>query len=218
MEHDVGPAEAADAAAAFEALRREVALLNVAIAGLAAQRTPAPAQDYSETLGEIAKGVSVTVGRLGKLATSPALAMSPAEMIRQTIAACDEVRRENEKALHQARDGFLRIAGELRGCVESARLGRLQNRRLLQMTLAGMMAGGLLGGWLPGLVARAAPEQWAWPEKMAARMLRQDGWSAGERLQMRADSKRWRALHAVRSCDHINRNGTARPSRVRRRP
>lgn len=59
MEQGGGPADPADAAAAFEALRREVALLNVAVAGLAAERRPAP--DYSETLGEIAKGVSVAV-------------------------------------------------------------------------------------------------------------------------------------------------------------
>lgn len=44
MEQDVGPVEPADAAAAFEALRREVALLSVAVAGLAAERDRAGLQ------------------------------------------------------------------------------------------------------------------------------------------------------------------------------
>lgn len=73
MDQDTGREEPVDpAAVAFEALRREVALLNVALAGLAAERASAP--DYSETLGEIAQGVRVAVGRIGKLAASPARA------------------------------------------------------------------------------------------------------------------------------------------------
>lgn len=96
MEQGGGSAESADAAAAFEALRREVALLNVAVGGLAAERAPAP--DYSETLGEIAKGVSVAVGRLGKVMTSPAFALSPADLARQVAAAGEEARRRRPSA------------------------------------------------------------------------------------------------------------------------
>ncbi|WP_168073338.1 hypothetical protein [Caulobacter sp. SSI4214] len=91
MEQDIGADEPVDAAAAFEALRREVALLNVAVAGLAAERTPTP--DYSETLGEIAKGVSVAVGRLGKIMASPAFAQSPADLAGQIAAGGEEIRR-----------------------------------------------------------------------------------------------------------------------------
>ena len=43
MDQDMRSEEAADpATVAFEALRREVALLNVAVAGLAAERAPPP--------------------------------------------------------------------------------------------------------------------------------------------------------------------------------
>lgn len=192
MELDVGPEEPADAAAAFEALRREVALLNVAVAGLAAGRTPAP--DYSETLGEIVKGVSVAVGRLGKLAASPALAMSPVEMARQISAAGDEARLQDRSALHQAREGVALAVSDLRSLINGARLSRSQNRRLIQTTLVGILVGGFLGGWLPGVVARAAPDQWAWPEKIAARTLRRDLWSAGERMLETADARKWEDL------------------------
>lgn len=89
MDQDVKPEEPVDpAAVAFEGLRREVALLHAAMGGLTAERASAP--DYSETLGEITKGMTVLVGRMGKLAVSPALALTRAEMARQISAAGDD--------------------------------------------------------------------------------------------------------------------------------
>ena len=220
MEQDIGSEAPVDpAAVAFEALRREVALLNAALAGLAAERASAP--DYSETLGEIAQGVRVAVGRIGKLATSPALAATPAEIAQQITAAGDEARRQDRATLHQAQEMLQRAAGDLRGWVNTARLARLQNRRLIQMTLIGLLAGGLLGGWLPGVVARAAPDQWAWPEKMAARTLRRDLWPAGERLLETADARKWQDSRDGAAIVAQNRDviaKCARNSRPARRP
>lgn len=211
MEQDVAPAEPADAAAAFEALRREVALLNVAVAGLAAERAPAP--DYSDTLGEIAKGVSVAVGRLGKVMTSPAFALSPADLARQIAAAGEGARRQDRVTLHQAQEVLQRAAGDLRGWVNTARLARLQNRRLIQMMLIGLLAGGLLGGWLPGVVARATPDKWVWPEKMAAHTLRLDLWPAGVRLLETADARKWEDSRNGASIVAQNRDALARCAR-----
>lgn len=177
MERESGSEAQGDpAAAAFEALRREVALLSVAVAGLAAERAAAP--DYSETLGEISKGVSVVGARLGKVMASPALALSPAEMARQIAAAGDEARRQDRAVLQQALDGLRRAIGDLDGWIDRARLASAQNWRLLQAALAGFLVGAVLGALLPGVVARAAPQSWAWPEKMAADVLRRDMWSA----------------------------------------
>lgn len=190
MDEEIGSEAPVDpAAAAFEALRREVALLNVAVAGLAAERAAAP--DYSETLGEISKGVSMAVGRLGKVLTSPALALSPAEVARQIAAAGDEARRQDRAVLQQAQEGLQRAMGDLVGWIDRARLASAQNWRLAQVALAGFLAGAVLGVLLPGVVARASPQQWAWPEKMAAHVLRRDLWSAGERLLQIADARRW---------------------------
>lgn len=189
MEQDVGPAEPADAAAAFELLRREVALLNVAVAGLAAERAPAP--DYSETLGEIAKGVSVAVGRLGKVMTSPAFGMSPADLARQIAAAGDEARRQDRTAVHQALEALQRSARDLDGWIDRARLASLQNWRLVQAAAVGVVAGAILWASLPTLIVNSAPAGWAWPEKRAAHVLRRDMWSAGERLLSIADRERW---------------------------
>lgn len=192
MEQDGGAAEPADAAAAFEALRREVALLTVAVAGLAAERVPAP--DYSETLGEIAKGVSMSVGRLGKVMTSPAFALSPAELARQIAAAGDEAGRQDRASVHQARDALQRSARDLDEWIDRARLASLQNWRLVQAAAIGVVAGAILYASVPTMIVNAAPANWAWPEKRAAHVLRRDMWSAGERLLTVADGEGWQAL------------------------
>ena len=196
MDQDIGSEAPADpAAVAFDALRREVALLNVALGGLAADRAPAP--DYSETLGEIAQGVRVAVGRIGKLATSPALAVTPAEIAQQITAAGDEARRQDRATLHQAQEMLQRAAGDLRGWVDTARLASVQNWRLLQVALAGVVGGAVLGASAPAIITQAAPEAWAWPEKRAARMLHRDMWPAGERLLAVADPQRWQQMQTA---------------------
>lgn len=217
MAHDVEPQEPADAAAAFEALRREVALLNVAIAGLAAERAPAP--DYSETLGEITKGVSVTIGRLGKVMSSPAFAVSPADLARQIAAAGEEARRQDRAVVHQAQEALLRSARDLDGWIDRARLASAQNWRLVQTTIVGVVGGVLISALTPTLVVNAAPQGWAWPERRAASQLDLDMWSAGERLLAVADPQRWRALSKppapkTQSCAPRSRKqGKARHSR-----
>lgn len=204
MDQDIGSEAPVDPpAVAFEALRREVALLNVALAGLAAERASAP--DYSETLGEIAQGVRVAVGRIGKLAASPALAATPTEIARQIATAGDEARRQDRATLHQAQEMLQRAAGDLRGWVDTARLASVQNWRLLQAALAGVIGGAVLGASFPVIVAQAAPEQWAWPEKRAARVLHRDMWSAGERMLAVADPQRWREIQIAQQLVGRNR-------------
>jgi hypothetical protein len=192
MDKDGAPVEPADAAAAFEALRREVALLTVAVAGLAAEHPTAP--DYSETLGEIAKGVSVAVGRLDKVIASPALAQSPADLARRIAAAGDEARRQDHAAVHQAQEALQRSARDLDGWIDRARLASAQNWRLAQSAAVGVVSGAILWASLPIVIVNAAPPDWAWREKRAAHVLRRDMWSAGERLLAVADDEGWRTL------------------------
>jgi hypothetical protein len=209
MDQGIGSETPGDPAAmAFDALRREVALLNVALAGFAAERASAP--DYSETLGEIAQGVRVAVGRIGKLATSPALAGTPGEIARQITTAGDEARRQDRATLHRAQEMLQRAAGDLRGWVDTARLASVQNWRLLQAALAGVVGGAVLGASFPVIVAQAAPEQWAWPERRAARVLHRDMWSAGERMLSVADPDRWREIQTARRIAGQNRDVLAR--------
>jgi hypothetical protein len=202
MEQNAERGEPADAAAAFDALRREVALLNVAVAGLAAERAPAP--DYSETLGEIAKGVSVAVGRLGKVMTSPALAVSQVDLARQIAAVGDEARRQDREAVHQAREALQRSARDLDGWIDRARLASTQNWRLVQAAAVGVVAGAILCASVPTLIVNVAPAAWAWPEKRAAHVLRRDMWSAGEQMLAAADQRRWRDIQTGQRASRQN--------------
>jgi hypothetical protein len=209
MDQDIGSEAPGDPAAlAFEALRREVALLNVAVAGLAAERASTP--DYSETLAEISKGVSVAVASVGKLATSPALAVTPAELTQKITAASDEAGRQDRAALRRAEEMLQRATSDLESWVDTARRVSLQNWRLLQAALAGVVGGAILGATCPIIVAQAAPEQWSWPEKRAARGLHRDMWSAGERMLAVADPDRWREIQMARRIVGQNRDALAR--------
>ncbi|HEY2660086.1 MAG TPA: hypothetical protein VGI79_10215 [Caulobacteraceae bacterium] len=113
-------------------------MLSAAITGLATERGAAP--DYSESLGEIASDVARTAEGVGKLASSPALALSPAELARQIALAGTEVRLKDQVALQAA---LRRAAGDLRGWVDTARLASVQNWRLVQVGLATLVGGAL---------------------------------------------------------------------------
>ncbi|WP_299015112.1 DUF6118 family protein [uncultured Caulobacter sp.] len=212
MDQEIEAEPPADATAAFEALRREVALLNVAVAGLAAERVPAP--DYSETLGEIAKGVSVAVGRLGKVMASPALALSPADLARQIAAAGDEARRQDRATVHQAQEALQRSTRDLDKWIDRARLASVQNWRLIQAAAVGVVAGAILFASVPTMIVNAAPVAWAWPERRAAHVLRRDMWSAGERMLVAADPERWREIKTAQRIAGQNRDVVAKSARA----
>jgi Family of unknown function (DUF6118) len=51
--------------------------------------------------------------------------------------------------------------------------------------------GAMVWAILPGPIARALPDSWQLPERMAARTLDGNMWSGGERLLQVADPARW---------------------------
>jgi len=89
-------------------------------------------------------------------------------------------------------------------------LASAQNWRLLQAALTGVVGGAVLGASFPVIVAQAAPEQWAWPERRAARVLHRDMWPAGERLLAVTDPQRWQEMQAARRIVEQNRDVLAR--------
>jgi hypothetical protein len=190
--------EAGDPAAlAFEALRREVTVLTAAVTTLAAQQGSIP--DYSESLGQIAGDLARIAKGVDQLAASPALALTPREVVQQIAWAGTEARRQDHEALQAALGGLERATGDLRAWMASARLASLQNVRLVQVGLAGLLGGMVLGVLVPGAIANRAPERWAWPEKMAASLMHRDLWSAGERMLAVADPARWRAMQGAQA-------------------
>jgi hypothetical protein len=94
----------------------------------------------------------------------------------------------------------------------AATISEQENRRCWWAG-SGFVAGCLLWAALPGFVARVAPTDWHWPERLAARIVREPSlWEAGTRL-MRADSpEAWDALSHAAEMQRDNREaiGTCR--------
>jgi hypothetical protein len=186
------PAEAFDRLrAVIEGQNRELALLRRAVEGLAAERASIDVPDYTETLGALQQGMNTATGRINAigqiLAKSPALAMTPDDMAQRIASAGSAARREDQAALATARKGLEDTTRQLHGVVVSARRGDEQNRWLAWSAIGGVVLGMALWAAFAGMVARAVPESWQWPEKMASRSLALPMWEGGQRM-MRASS------------------------------
>lgn len=180
------------AAEAFEELRAEVTLLGRAVERLAAERAELPQpKDYDETLGRIAKAINKLAERMDVLAERPGISITPEGIARQVAAAASTVRAEDQRTIAAAGKSLEDATRALRGYIASARRGDEQNRWLARTAIGATALGILLWAAFAGAVARAVPESWLWPERMAARTLRLDPWTAARRLASVSQPETW---------------------------
>jgi hypothetical protein len=182
-----------DPAAAFEALRAEVAQVRAALGGLA---TTGP--DYSPTLAAIAKSLAL-------IEAHPALRLTPeayASQVRQTSeAAQQQGRRELANAVQR-----VDAAGaDLERLAERQRTGREQVRQVAIMTAVGAIVGVIVWVCLSGPIARALPAGWSVPEKVAAATLNLDRWDAGARLMQSDNPQGWAQVAVGAKLERENR-------------
>ena len=179
--------------ASVDQMRGELALVRRAVESVAVERI-GDAPDYTETLGHLQERVSA----IGKtLASAPALGLTPEDMARRIAAAGSVARREDQAALAKAGEDKARVIAELRTIAGSAWTRAEQKNRQLWFGLGGLAIGALLWATVPGIVARdIAPTSWLWPEKMAARTLRLDRWTASRRLAATSQPDTWNAMVA----------------------
>ena len=192
MTDEEGPNEAAQA---FEELRAEVTLMRRAVERLTAERMEVPEPpDYSETLGVIANNITATAQRVDMLVKSPMLAMTPELLAGRITAAASTARQEDRQTIATARTGLEDVTRQLHSYVVSARRGDEQNRWLMWTAIGGVVLGMVLWAVFAGVVARAVPASWQWPEKMAARMLAMPMWEGGQRMMQAASPSAFAAL------------------------
>ncbi|OYX65074.1 MAG: hypothetical protein B7Y88_10400 [Sphingomonadales bacterium 32-64-17] len=184
--------DADPAAQAFARLAEKVDLLEAAITGLAAKREAAP--DYSDTLGEIAALLQKIRDAIQTLARRPAMQLTPDAMAEQIAVAATKARAADAATIRLAQERMEKVAGRLEYLEGTVVTARDQRRRLIRAAGIGALAGIMVWSFLPGSVARTAPTGWYWPERMAARMLDLDRWTAGERLMATAEPERWRMV------------------------
>jgi hypothetical protein len=179
---------------AFEALREEVTLVRRAVVGLAAERAALEIPDYSETLAKIVRESAATTVNLKMLAAMPALRLTAQDWAREIAVAGNEARRSDLETLTQARDALRQAVRELTAKLTSAKSADNQRQWLLWTGTVGFFAGIVLFAIAIGPVVRAMPDNWHWPERIAANIVRMDQESAGARLIAIAAPDRWRDI------------------------
>lgn len=177
---------AGDPAQAFEDLRAEVSVLRRAIEGLPATMRENRPPDYSADLGVLGKGLDEIGEQLEAIQKSPALMMSPEAQGQAIARAGNNLVREAAQRLDQAAQTIEDERGRLAGIVGQA-WAQDRQFKLICWTAGIAVAVGLV---LSPLIASLLP--FGLNTRIAALVMRDDRWAAGEAL-MRAGNPAGRA-------------------------
>jgi hypothetical protein len=183
-----------DPAAAFDALRAEVAALRASLGDGDGRAAP----DYAPTLGKMA-------ATLAKIEAHPALQLTPEAFGYQVRQARDAAQQQGSRDLANAVQRVDAAGADLERLAERQRTGLEQVRQVAIMTAVGAVAGVIVWVGFSGPIARALPASWSVPERMAAATLHMNLWEAGDRLMRVADPSRWDALVVA---DRLQRDNT----------
>jgi hypothetical protein len=198
--------EADPAVEAFARLEGELALVRRAVQHLAAERADIVIPDYGKTLGGMAKRLDAMSGSLGDIADHPALQMTPDGFRKQIEVAAVTARRVDHERIEQANKDSRQATQELRAALTQVRTAHEQRRRLWQGIGGGALAGILLWSFVPGTIARAMPESWHWPERMAARLIGQPTpWDAGIQMMQAGNPVAWDKIVQASRIEQENR-------------
>ncbi|PKP64265.1 MAG: hypothetical protein CVT85_11440 [Alphaproteobacteria bacterium HGW-Alphaproteobacteria-7] len=198
---------AGDAAAeAFARLEGELALMRRAVQHLAAERADIVIPDYGTTLTYMAKRMGAISESLKGMAGHPAMQMTPDSIGNRIAAAAESARRSDHDRIKQARTDLNHAAQDMRAVTAQAQTAGEQRQQLFQVAGGCMLAGIFLWSFLPGTIARAMPDSWNWPERMAARMVGAPSrWDAGARLMQSDSPEAWNALARAADIQRDNR-------------
>lgn len=202
------PQAATDPAAeAFARLQGELALMRRAVQHLAAERADIVIPDYGATLNDMAKRMGAISESLKGMAGHPAMQMTPDSIGNRIAAAAESARRTDHDRISQAREDLHRAAQAMRSVTAHARTAAEQRQQLYQVAGGALLAGILLWSFFPGTIARAVPDSWHWPERMAAHMVGAPSrWDAGARLMQSDSAEAWNALTQAADIQRDNRD------------
>ena len=195
------------AAEAFARLEGELALMRRAVQHLAAERADIVIPDYGATLTDMAKRMGGISESLEDMAGHPAMQMTPDSIGQRIAAAAEAARRNDQDRISQARNDLSHAAQEMRSVTAHARTAAEQRQQLYKVAGGALLAGILVWSFLPGTIARAMPESWHWPERMAARIVGAPSrWDAGARLMQSDSLEAWNALVQAADIQRDNRD------------
>ena len=199
--------EADEAAQAFSRLEGEMAMMRRAVQHLAAERADIVIPDYTPTLGQMAGRLEQLSESLVAMGGKPALKLTPEAIADQIRQGSLDMQRDSRELFSQGRRDLDFATGQLGTLVGRARTQEEQQRYAWRMAGAGLVAGILLWSILPGTIARAMPERWHWPERLAGKVLGESSrWNAGGRLLRSADPLAWLAIVEAADLQRDNRD------------
>lgn len=203
------------ATAAFTRLEGEVALMRRAVQQLAAEKSEIHIPDYSITLAELSKSVESADETLREIAAKPAMALTPEDMARRIDRAAQDARQSNEGWMRKANDRYHEAIRDLLGITATLRAAQEQRRHLIWAAGGGILAGCLLWSILPGAFARALPERWQLPERMAAHIVGAPTlWEGGIRLMQAGSPEAYQAISDAALMRHDNKEKIAECERA----
>ena len=198
------------AAAAFTRLEEEMALMRRAVQQLAAERADIVIPDYDPTLKEMAKQLGAVGGYLKGMTSHPAMQLTPETVADRIAVAAQSARRADQDQIVQSRTELQHATRELRAITNRVRTSADQRAIVLRTAIASALTAVLVWSFLPGAVARALPDSWHLPERMATRILdAPTATEAGVRLVRSQDPEGWKAMQFVAQIEMQNREALA---------
>lgn len=165
-----------------------IALMVRAVEHMAAERLNIEIPDYNPTLEKTNAYLVAVHKRLQAIEDAPALDMTPEDMSKRIAAAAQKAREGDRASVERVQQSQANAVQALHQIIGNARTREQQREHLWWGIGGGVLAGCLLWAILPGVVARIMPLSWHWPERIAARTVREPTlWEAGARI-MRAEN------------------------------
>ena len=131
--------------------------------------------------------------------------MTPESMAQRMDQAARKARESDREQIVAAENRYDHAVRELGRMAALAKTAHEQREWLMWTGSGGVLAGCLLWAIIPGPIARALPESWNMPEKVATRVLGKSSiWEAGVRLLRVGSPEAWRAISAAADMRHQN--------------
>lgn len=132
----------ANAAEAFEELRREISLQRSAIEGLTAAKDKLP--DYAPTLRDMASRLGQIEQHVKSIDERPAMRLTPLMFAGEMVEASRACRAEDRKALGDAREALARSLGRVEGMIKQRRSTEEQDWWTTWVATGGVLLGAFL--------------------------------------------------------------------------
>lgn len=152
---------------AFARLEGEMAMVRHTVQNMARERADIVIPDYTATLGQMADQLAQVSKTLAAIGHKPAIELTPEDIAVQIKRASLDMLRDSSDLFRQGRKDLDNATGRLAAVVGRVRAEEEQKRQTWRFAGVGFLVGILLWSILPGTIARAMPESWHWPERMA---------------------------------------------------